>query len=128
MSLPITEPAIANAGDLTRERVVFQATEDLDLSSVAIFCCRTSSSGGPIGWSLPAAFWLPNKRIKKDDFVVLYTKSGKNREKAEDNGQTSYFYYWTKNEPVWVGATVPVVVKLTTWKYPKLLPQDDATG
>jgi hypothetical protein len=125
VSLPVSLPEVANAGDLDQERVAFRATEDLDLTRICIFCCQVSQKGVPQGWDLPAAYWLPNKTIKKGDYVVLYTKEGNRREKLSEDGPSSYFYYWNRSNSLWSHKTIPVIVKVDTWAFTDPPPRDE---
>ena len=69
--------SIENAGDLERERVVLRAPGDDDIGNYAIFRCYVTKekvAAGPIA----AGYWFPDRKLKKGDFVVVYSKAGAN--------------------------------------------------
>jgi hypothetical protein len=107
--------SIENAGDLERERVVLRATKDDDIGRFALFRCHTTTKGKVASGSIPAAYWFPDQKIKKGDFVVLYSKSGVNSEKKGDNGGTSYFYYWGLKSPQWPKYIAALVETGSNW-------------
>ncbi|MFP3500495.1 hypothetical protein SB759_40420, partial [Pseudomonas sp. SIMBA_059] len=74
--------------------------QDLDLTYFAIFSCRASAKGYFAG-EIPIAYWFAPKKILANDYVVLYTKYGKQSEKENPSGSTSHFFYWKKSETIW---------------------------
>lgn len=42
-----------------------------------------------------------NVSVKKDDYVVLYTKIGNNVVQNNADGTTSYFFYWNMQSRIW---------------------------
>ncbi|MEZ5901662.1 MAG: hypothetical protein R3D51_19455 [Hyphomicrobiaceae bacterium] len=107
---------VEDTGNIERERVVMKATKDVDIGGFAIFKGRKTSDNGVASGPVPAAFWLPDKKIKAGDFVVLYTKSGTTSEKVGTSGATSYFFYWGYKEPQWKGQ-MAVLVRTTSWEF-----------
>ena len=115
MNLEIT--GVQNAGDLERERVVLRASDDLDIGRYAVFMGKSGADGNVLSGHVPAAYWFPNKKIKSGDFVVLYSKQGTTSSKTNDEGRTSYFYYWGWKQPKWVPGTTAALVETSTWTY-----------
>ena len=116
--------SIEGIGDPTRERVVMRAKADLDMTVYAVFCCKFGKAAAPIAGPIVAVYWFGPKELKKGDLVVLYTKAGDRAEKTTDDGRTSHFYYWGKNETIWDDNRKPVLVHTDDWEY---LTEDEAT-
>ena len=106
--------SIADAGDFDKERVVLKATSDDDIGLYALFLCQTAEKGVVAG-NISHVYWFFNKRVKKEDLVILYSKPGKTSEKSNNDGTTSYFYYWGLTESIWKKNTAAVVVATPNW-------------
>lgn len=107
--------SVENAGNLARERIVLRATSDDDIGNYAVFRCFVTSdkvAAGPVA----AAYWFPDRKIKKGDFVVLYSKTGTNSEKKGDTGNTSYFYYWGLDEAQWPKSIAVLALTGSNWQ------------
>ena len=114
MSLRIRH--IRNAGDLSKERLVFGVDGDTDVGDFAIFRARGDADGN-IYTTVSNAFWFSDFRAKAGDQVIVYTKSGKASQKRNDDGSTSYFVYWDEVGTLWDDIDyVPVLVEIATWK------------
>lgn len=73
----------------------------------------------PFSGSVPHCYWFTDLKIKSGDTVVLYTKVGKRSEKKNDNGSTSYFFYWELDKPTLQDDRfIPVLIKGEWWDYP----------
>lgn len=101
--------SIANAGDLSKERLVLRADEALDVGAYAIFCCWAADGDEVSSGDLPAAYWFEDQKVGKGDLIVLYTKSGKRSSKLSDRGKTSHFFYWGRQSTLWVEGKRPVL-------------------
>lgn len=108
--------SVVNVGELERERVVIRATADVEIGHYAVFCCNAADDGLPLAGNVVHAFWLEDKKIKSGDFVVIYSKRGRDSEKTSENGATSHFYYWELDEPLWNKDTVPILLLISSWK------------
>lgn len=122
MKLALT--SVANSEDLTRERIVLRAGEDLDLNYFAVFCCHIGMETVKTG-DFVRGYWFTPKQIKTDDLVVLYTKSGSLREKVTIGGRTSHFFYWGRSTPLWTPEHRAVVVHTAAWQYAEVQPTED---
>lgn len=114
MSLEVRN--ILNANEWDKERVVLKVESDLDIGDWVLLAANRYSTGGPASGAA-LAYWFPDKRLKAGDLVVVYTKGGRNSEKALATGNTSHFFYWGKTEPCWNDYTVPVVGEMAVWNY-----------
>jgi hypothetical protein len=112
---------IDSAGDLERERVVLRATVDTDVGEYAVFRCEQAEMPddvyvGPI----PNAYWFPARKLKANDWVVLYSKAGALSEKrGEGRSASSYFFYWNSDSTLWLAQMVPVLVETSNWIFGK---------
>lgn len=106
---------VRDAGILETERVVLRAIKNVDIGDFVLSAAETRDEL-PVSGSLVAAFWMPDKDIKRGNLVVVYTKNGNEREKLNENGNRSHFFYWGRNEPLWKkGETVPVLSQVEEW-------------
>jgi len=89
---------IKDPGNLDKERIVFAVKNDEQLGkyliaeSVLIENSRFSAK-------IKNVYWFPDQELKQGDKVVLYTKSGNNNTNKNEDGSTTYFYYWGLSEP-----------------------------
>lgn len=107
--------AIRDKGIVDKERIVLKALSNLDLGYFMIFL--TSKLGDTTFEGSPdKVFWFPDKEIKKDDFVILYTKSGRSTEIINKNGTKSHFFYWELNPPIFNKPNkIAVVIEANGW-------------
>ena len=61
---------------------------------------------------VPYCFWFPDKEVKKDDLIVLYTKKGKSSVKTNPSGNVSHFLYWELDQSVWREDRVAVLCEI----------------
>jgi hypothetical protein len=111
------ELKISDAGNLDAERVVVMATAHDDIGLYAIFQCKSVSDDKISPGDIPRAYWFADAKIKKGDFIVLYTKHGVTREKKNKDGSTSRFFYWGAKEPLWVPGMTAVLVRTSDWQF-----------
>ncbi len=115
MRLTIT--SIADRGNSEKERIVIKVTADTDVGDYSIFRSKLNSSSKPTT-TVTDVFWFPNKNVKAEDSVVLYTKSGTTTERTQESGRTVYFYYWGKKQPLWSSKSNygAVLLHLDSWE------------
>lgn len=108
--------SITNPGDGQRERLVLKVLADDDIGRYAVF--QATSDGESIyAFDVENAFWFPDKPVAAGDLVVLYTKRGAPREKAQKNGRTNHFFYWGIGGTIWHhGSYAPVLVEIKNWE------------
>lgn len=89
---------IKDSGNFDKERIVFAVKNDEQLGkyliaeSVLLDNARFSAK-------IKNIFWFPDQELKQGDVVVLYTKTGNNNSNLNEDGSTTYFYYWGLSEP-----------------------------
>lgn len=85
--------AIRDAGD-TNERVVFRVRVDCDVGAFFTFFSHyTDIKTKRVSTTVVAPYWFPDKEVRTNDYVVVYTKAGVDSTKQNDDGTTSYFFY-----------------------------------
>lgn len=82
------------------ERIVLDVTDDTDIGEYLVLD-TTYTSAGNVSNKVRHPYWFPDKKVKKMDVVVLYTKRGKSSSKVNKDGSTSHFFYWGLNNNVW---------------------------
>ncbi len=82
------------------ERIVLSVVEDDDIGRYLIMDSTYTSSQN-ISNKLRHTYWFPDKKVKAGDLIILYTKHGKQSQKANKNGTTSHFFYWDLKNNVW---------------------------
>ena len=92
---------IKDKGDLDSERSVFKVISDCNLGDFIAFRTKEISEDG-ISSKIELPFWFPDKRIKKGDTVVLYSKKRKINEKTNKDGSISHFFYWGNDTPLFL--------------------------
>ncbi len=105
MKLKIT--AIREAGDLSKERLVMKATAPTDVGEYVLL--RTGTTDGKVTTGVLNTFWFPDKTINVGDYVVVYSKKGRDSEK-EFKEVTSHFFYWGNSEALWNASDVAAVI------------------
>jgi hypothetical protein len=107
---------IEHAGDLEKERIVLRATEDQDVGKY--FVLKSKKTGeSKISSEVSEVHWFEDKLVKKDDWVLLYTKTGAYKSTANDKGVTSHFFYWGKTEALWGDSgSAAILLYADEWK------------
>jgi hypothetical protein len=113
-------------GDLSKERLVLQVLTDTDIGSYAVFVVDVFE-GNTVSNTVRDAYWFPDKKVKKGDLVVLYSKDGLDKEKQNSDGSTTHFFYWEQYESKWSRrGSAAVVLEIQGW-ISKVFIDDDST-
>jgi hypothetical protein len=113
--MELTIVGLRQQGDLSQERIVIKATEPCDIGDYLVIASPLATEGGLTG-HVDFAHWLADKKVAAGDLVVLYTKTGTNKQK-KTGGATVHFFYWGLGEPVWgSNKRVPVLLKSDEWE------------
>jgi hypothetical protein len=105
--------SVTDAGDLEKERVIMVASGVTDIGKYQVADTRAITDG--VNSEIKRIFWLPDKKVKANDVVVLYTKAGKANEKANQNGTISHFFYWGLGEAIWTPGRACVLIRVADW-------------
>lgn len=81
------------------ERIVLNVLEDTDIGKYLILD-TTYTSSGKVSNKVRHPYWFPDKKVKKGDKVVLYTKEGSNKS-VQKTENTIHFFYWNLKSFVW---------------------------
>lgn len=81
------------------ERIVINVLEDTDIGEFLIL--DTTYNNGKVSNKVRHPYWFPDKKVKKGDLVILYTRKGTQSIKKNESGSTSHFFYWGLDSNVW---------------------------
>lgn len=106
---------IKDRGNRQKERLVIRAITNLDIGYYIVFQTRktgeNSFSGNP-----DKIFWFPDKEIHEGDLIVLYSKDGKESTRKNKSGNTTHFFYWGEEPPIFDSEDkIAVVVEAKGW-------------
>jgi hypothetical protein len=99
----------SDAGNFEKERLILNVNAEVDIGKFVVFRSRYLGNG-EVSNKVREAFWLPDLAAAAGDLVVIYTRSGSNKSRTNDDGSKTHFLYWGKANPVWVGETDCVVL------------------
>jgi hypothetical protein len=110
--------SITDVGDIGRERLILRARDNANVGDYAIFRARAGKNDSPpLSGDIPEVYWFADRKVKRGDFVVLYTKSGSRSEKAQESGGRTYFYYWGLKSSIWEDSNfIAVLVETAEWE------------
>ena len=104
----------ADKRDLARERLVLHAKRSTDIGDFLLI--RTCVEDGEVTTDVRNSFWFPDRPVKAGDLVVVYSKSGTQRDKKFEGGRTAHFFYWDQKAPLWGDENfVPVLLHARDW-------------
>jgi hypothetical protein len=107
---------ISDPGKKETERIILEVTNDCDIGYYLIGQTHYTAAE-TVSSKLINTHWFSDEKVKKGDWVVLYSGSGKNSEKKNDDGTTSYFIYWGLASPIFIDDQKSIVVmEVSTWK------------
>ena len=105
---------IADKGNIEKERLVLKVTSDTDIGDYVVL--QTGYNDGEITIETFYTYWFQYKSALTDDYVVLYTKTGEDKEKTIANGSTAHFFYWGLEDAIWNSDNkAPVVLHAPEW-------------
>jgi hypothetical protein len=107
--------SIIAPGDLKNERLTLRALSDLDVGDYLV--AQTTIIDDFPTTSFDHMLWFQFKPIKKDDLVVVYTKTGTNTERVLSKGNTAHFFYLDLKSPIWDNPSKGAIVLHTpSWQ------------
>ena len=107
---------IKNFGEFEKERVVFQvnAPTNLGLYMVAE---SVKIAENAISSEIKNPYWFPDQDLKTGDLVVLYTKKGEKKSILNNDGSTTYFFYWGLENTLSSVEKPCIVLFETSWMF-----------
>lgn len=107
--------AIREKGVSAKERLVLQVLADCDIGEYAVFNAKAIGEAN-VSSNVRDSYWFADGIAKAGDLVVLYTKGGIKKQKVNENGSTTHFFYWGRKDPVWnESASAVVLLKIEDW-------------
>lgn len=106
---------IKNRGERNKERLVLKALSDLDIGYYIVF--QTTKTGeNTFSGNPERVFWFPDKEVEEGDLIVLYSKKGKNSSRQNKSGNTTHFFYWGQEPPIYKDEKkMAVVIEAKGW-------------
>ncbi|MDN5216625.1 hypothetical protein QQ020_31440 [Fulvivirgaceae bacterium BMA12] len=107
---------IGDRGFLKDERIGFNVIKDCELKFYQLFRTNFGSSGGFYNRA-KSAYWFAPKKVKAGDKIVVYSKSGTDNSKVNQDGTTTYWFYWGLSEPIFTDEKKGIVlVEINDWE------------
>lgn len=102
MSLKIID--VKDAGVLEKERVRIKVTADCNLNDYMVMDC-TYDDAGQSSNKHRHVYFFPEKAVKKDEYVILYTCEGEDKTGAwsKQDKTATHRFYWGLETTVWNG-------------------------
>jgi len=91
---------ISGHGDYKSECVLLEVVADCDIGAYML-ADSTYTSENRISNKVRHTFWFPDKKVKKGDFVSLWTQGGTDTTTTNDAGKTVHRFYWGLKQAVW---------------------------
>ena len=91
---------IIDRGVSNDERLWLKVLQDADMQFYIVFD-TTYTARHSISNLQRHAYWFDSKSVLSGDNVVLYTKRGTPSSKKNEDGTTTYFFYWGLDKSVW---------------------------
>ncbi len=109
---------VVDVGKLNDERIILKVQNNIDIGKYAVFKTGVNLSNNKkiINNMIHHAYWFPDKQVNYNDKVVLYTKAGITSERKNDDGTTTYFFYWGLSSPIWSGDNGAVLASIPEWQ------------
>ncbi len=92
--------SVHNHGDANAEFVLIAVNEDCDIGNF-ILADTSYLSSGTVSNKLRHMYWIPDRKVKKGDFVSIHTREGQSFDKTLDTGAKLYHFYWGLKSAVW---------------------------
>ena len=99
MSLKIIR--VSDAGDDQSERLVMKVTDECNLKDFMVMDCTYEN--GQVSNKHRHVYFFPDKSVKKVEYVILFTRSGKNKTGTwnDDDDTVTHRFYWGLDTTVW---------------------------
>ena len=107
---------IKGNSDKEKERVIFKVLQTCNLGSY-IVALSQELSDGIYSSRINNVFWFPDKEVKENDLVVLYTKLGSQNSIVNENGTTTHFIYWGLDNTLTSDDKSCIVLLEAKWRF-----------
>ena len=107
--------SILNRGDIERERLILDVLSATDIGDYILL--RAGYRGDSVTTGIRNAFWFPYKAVSRGDLIIIFTKSGRERERSRNDGSTVHSYFWGLEKAIWdKGNSAPVLLHAPDWE------------
>lgn len=114
MRMRIAILSIADKGNLEKERLVLRVRATADVGDYILIQTGFQQDGVTI--DTHHTYWFPYKKVEAGDLLVIYTKEGRENQRALENGKNVHFFYWGLPEPIWATKDrAPVLLYAPVW-------------
>lgn len=109
--------SVSNHGDFDKELVTLTVNADCD-AGIHILTDTTYTGEGKVSSLLRHMFWLPDKQVKKGDFIQVYTKAGTNTSHSNKANTTTHVFFWGLKTAVWNNTKdCAVLIEIAEWQH-----------
>ena len=113
MELKIT--GIADKGNIENERIAIAVLKECDLKFYLLFQTYFSVKG--FFHKSSNSIWFAPRKVQPKDKLVVYTKSGEESYRTNEDGTTTYFIYWGNSSPIFIDEKQGVVLaEINDWQ------------
>lgn len=108
---------ILDAGAANKEKLQLKAVADDNIGNYVVFDTLQIEPGRIA--SIPKnAYWFPDRNVKGNDIIFLYTGPGKNYETKNEDGTTTWYFYWGRNVTLWKNKnSSAALLRIHDWEY-----------
>ena len=92
MRMRIAIDSIADKGNPEKERLFLRVRADADVGDYILIQTGFQQDGVTI--DTHNTYWFPYKKVEAGDFVVIYTRKGRENQRALEDGKNVHFFYW----------------------------------
>ena len=114
---------IYNKGDYDKEYVSLEVMADCEIGMYMI-SDTTYTEKGEISNKIRHVYWFPDKKVKKDDFVWLFTRPKKSTDKNEWSNKSNtmtHAFYWDLKTAVWNDkGNYAILFEIKEWAHKKV--------
>lgn len=111
--------SIHGHGKANEERVWLNVLADCDLGFYAL-ADTTYNDNDKISNKLRHFYWFPHKDVKKGDYIILSTGTGKNTSYRDKDGDMIHEFYWRLGNPIWNDdGDIAVLLHTSEWQSTK---------
>jgi hypothetical protein len=104
--------SVRDAGNIEKERILFKCKQDGFLGNTLILVGNNFGKT-KIYTSNEYVYWLPDKNVKQNEYIRLYSGVGKNKTTEGTYGDTAaifHNFYWRKKGHIWVNENNSVII------------------
>lgn len=109
---------IRDKGNFEKERLVLRVKSSGDIGDYVLTHAKRRSPNS-VSPKIKDPLWFPNEMMNADDCVIIYTKTGSNRNRENEDFSHSYFLYWGLDRSIWNGDETPVLMEISSWEMQK---------